>query len=96
MEGLIFGGAYIRRGLSTEGSLRVKIDWASVIVDVNLLFLLCFSLYFQEGNFPSTSPQGAYLWRGDLTEGALRYRFGGLIFGAAYTWRGLFSEFCSI
>ena len=53
-----FGGAYIRRGLSTEGSLRVKIDWASVIVDVNLLFLLCFSLYFQEGNFPSTSPQG--------------------------------------
>ena len=96
MEGLIFGGAYIRRGLSTEGSLRVKIDWASVIVDVNLLFLLCFSLYFQEGNFPSTSPQGAYLWRGDLTEGALRYRFGGLIFGGAYTWRGLFSEFCSI
>ena len=96
MEGLIFGGAYIRRGLSTEGSLRVKIDWASVIVDVNLLFLLCFSLYFQEGNFPSTSPQGAYLWRGDLTEGALRYGFGRLIFGGAYTWRGLFSEFCSI
>ena len=30
---------------------------------------------------------------GDLTEGFLRYRFGGLIFGRAYTWRGLFSEF---
>ena len=41
-----------------EGNLRVKIDWASVFVDVNLLFLLCFSLYFQEGNFPSTSPRG--------------------------------------
>ena len=26
-------------------------------------------------------------------EGFLRYRFGGLIFGGAYTWRGLFSEF---
>ena len=26
-------------------------------------------------------------------EGFLRHRFGGLIFGAAYTWRGLFSEF---
>ena len=29
----------------------------------------------------------------DLTEGFLCYRFGGLIFGGAYTWRGLFSEF---
>ena len=26
LEGLIFGGAYIRRGLSTEGDLRFKID----------------------------------------------------------------------
>ena len=43
--------------------------------------------------FPSTSPWGAYIWRGDLTEGFLRYRFEGLIFGGAYTWRGLFSEF---
>ena len=46
-----------------------------------------------EGNFPSTSPRGAYIWRSDLTEGFVRYRFGGLIFGGAYTWRGLFSEF---
>ena len=46
-----------------------------------------------EGNFPSTSPWETYIWRGDLTEGFLRYRFGGLIFGGAYTWRGLFSEF---
>ena len=30
---------------------------------------------------------------GDLKEGFLRYRFGGLIFGGAYTWKGLFSEF---
>ena len=34
-----------------------------------------------EGNLP---PGGAYIWRGDLTEGFLRYRFGGLIFGGAY------------
>ena len=46
-----------------------------------------------EGNFPVSSPQGAYIWRGELTEGFLRYRFGGLILGGAYTWRGLFSEF---
>ena len=37
-----------------------------------------------EGNFPSTSIRGAYIWRGDLAEGFLRYRFGGLIHGGAY------------
>ena len=42
-----------------------------------------------------TSPRGAYIWRGDLTEGFLRYRIGGPIFGGAYTWRGLFSKFYS-
>ena len=31
-EGLIFGGAYIWRGLSTEGNLRFRIDCASLIV----------------------------------------------------------------
>ena len=41
-------------------------------------------------------PPGAYIWRGDLTEGFLRYRFGGLIFGGTFTWRGLFSEFYGI
>ena len=30
-EGLIFGGAYIRRGLFMEGNLRFKIDWGSLI-----------------------------------------------------------------
>ena len=35
-----------------------------------------------------------YIWRGDLTEGFLRYEFGELIFRGAVMWRGLFSEFC--
>ena len=62
-----------------EGNLRFDIDWASLTVEVNLPF------YFEfEGNFPSSSPRGAYIWRGDLTEGFLRYEFGGLIFGGAY------------
>ena len=39
---------------------------------------------------------GAYIWRGDLTEGFLRYEFGGSIFGGAYTWRGLFSGFYGV
>ena len=38
------------------------------------------------------TPPGACVWRGDLSEGFLRYEFGGLIFGGGgdYTWRGLF------
>ena len=83
LEGLIFGGAYIRRGLSTDGKLRFKIDWASLIVGSKFTIFALFYFVF-EGNFPSTSPRGAYIWRGDLTEGFLRYRIGGLIFGGAY------------
>ena len=75
-----------------EGNLRFKIDWASLIVGSKFTVFALFYFVF-EGNFPSTSPRGAYIWRGDLTEGFLRYQFGGLIFRGAYTWRGLFSEF---
>ena len=46
-----------------------------------------------EGKFHVQPPWGAYIQRGNLTEGFLHYDFGGLIFGGAYTWRGLFSEF---
>ena len=66
-----------------EGNLHFKIDWASLIVGSKLtIFALTYFVF--EGNFQSTSPQGAYIWRGDLTEGFLRYQFGGLIFGGAY------------
>ena len=90
----ISSGAYIfqrpfLRGLCAEGNLRFKIDWASLMVGSKFTFFALF-YFVLEGNFPSTSPQGAYIWRGDLTEGFLHYRFGGLIFGGAYTWRGLF------
>ena len=74
MEGLIYGG-----------KLHFKTDWASHIVGRKFTVFACFYFVF-EGNFPSTSPREAYIiWRGDLTEGFLRYRFGGLIFGGAYT-----------
>ena len=49
-----------------------------------------------DGKFQVQAPREAYIRRGDLTEGFLRYDFGGLIFGGAYTWRGLFSEFYGI
>ena len=70
-----------------EGNLRFKIDWANFIHRFALFYFVF------EGNFPCTSLQGAYIWRGDLMEGFLRHRFGGLIFGGAYAWRGLFLEF---
>ena len=75
--------------------MRFKIDWASLIVGSKFTVFTLFYFVF-EGNFPSTSPRGVYIWRGDLTEGFLRYQSGGLIFGGAYTWRGLFSEFYGI
>ena len=75
--------------------MRFKIDRASLIVGSKFTVFALFYFVF-EGNFPSTSPRGAYIWRGDLTEGFLGYRIGGLIFGGAYTWRGLFSEFYGI
>ena len=74
--------------------MRYKIDWTSLIVGSK--FTVFALLYFVfDGTFPSTSPRGAYIWRGDLTEGFLRYRIGGLIFAGDYTWRGLFSQFFS-
>ena len=81
-------GLYIPRGLSTEGNLRFKIDWASLRVGSKFTVFALFYFVF-EGNFPSTSPREAYIWRGDLTEGFLRYRFGGLILGEGF----LFSQF---
>ena len=63
--------------------MRFKIDWASLLVGSKFIVFALFSSVF-EGNFPGTSPRGAYIWRGDLTEGFLRYSFGGLIFGGAY------------
>ena len=94
-KGRIFRGAYIRRGLSTEENLRFKIDRASLIVGSKFKVFALFYFVF-EGNFPSTRRWGAYIWRGDLMGGFLRYRFGRLIFGGAYTWKGLFSEFYGI
>ena len=54
-----------------------KIDWASLIVGSRFTVFALFYFVF-EGNF------GGLFWRGNLTEGFLRYRFGGLIFGGAY------------
>ena len=64
--------------------MRFKIDRASLIVGSKSTVFALFYFVF-EGNFPSTSPWGAYTWRDDLTKGFLRYRFRELIFGGVYT-----------
>ena len=70
--------------------MRFKIDWASLIVGSKFTIFALFYFVF-EGNFPSTSPQGAYIWRGDLRDGFFvlpdwgSYIWGeGLIHGGAY------------
>ena len=66
-----------------EGNLGFKINWASLTVGRKFtVFALFYSVF--EGNFQVQAPRGAYIWRGDLTEGFLRYEFGGLIHGGAY------------
>ena len=56
-EELIFGGAYIRRGLSIEGNLRFKIHWASLIVGKKFTVFALFYFVF-EGNCQVQAPGG--------------------------------------
>ena len=85
-EELIFGGAYLRREICVSKSIGLACSGKEI-------YHFCFVLLCIRGQIPSTSPPGSYIRRGDLTEGFLRYNLGGLIFGGACTWRGLFSEF---
>ena len=70
------------RGLFLEGfiygeNLRSNIDWASLAAGRKFTIFALFYFVF-EGNFPSTSPRWAYIWRGDLTEGFCVIGLGGL------------------
>ena len=83
-EGPIFGGAYVRREICVSKSIGLACSGKEI-------YHFCFVLLCIREQIPLN--RGAYIRRGDLTEGFLRYDFGGLIFGGAYRWRGLFSEF---
>ena len=82
LEGLIFGGAFVWREICVSKSIGL-----ALFLEGNLPFLLCFTLYLK-AIFQAQAIWGAYICRGHLTEGFLRYEFGG-----AYTWTGLFSKF---
>ena len=67
MEGLIFGGAYVRRGICVSKSIGLACRGKDL------------PYFVFEGKFHVQAPQGAYIRRGDSTEGFLRDDFGGLI-----------------
>ena len=79
----------MRMGLSMEGNLRFKIDWASLILG-NETYCFAFSYFVFEGKFPITSPRGL------IFGGAIWFNFcvtslgglylEGLIHGGAYFW----------
>ena len=60
LEGLIFGGGYLRREICVSKSIELVLQ-----LEVNLPFLLCFTLYLRA---IFQVPPGAYIWRGDLRE----------------------------
>ena len=87
-------GAYIfqrpfLRGLYSEGNLRLKIDFASLILGIRFTVFALFYFLF-EGNFPSTSPRRELVFGGAI-ERRVFYVTGlgglyleGLIHGEAY------------
>ena len=77
MEGLIFGGAYVRKEICVSKSIGLACSGKEFTI-----FALFYFVF--EGKFQVQVPPGAYIRRGDLTEGFLRYDFGGLMFGGAY------------
>ena len=78
MEGPIFGGAYVWREICVIKSVGLDCSGKEI-------YHFCFVLLCIRGQIPSTSPPGAYIRRGNLTEAFLRYDLGGLIFVGAYT-----------
>ena len=63
MELLTFGGAYVR----SEVCVSKSIGLAYIVGRKFTVFALFY--FVSEGNFPSASPEGAYIRRGDFTEG---------------------------
>ena len=69
-------GAYIfqrpfLRGLCTEGNLRFKIDWASLIFGKKFTVFPCLALFYITGQFPSTSLRAGPGGGGLIFEGAI-------------------------
>ena len=104
LEGLIFGGAYLRREICVSKSIGLALQ-----LEGNLPFLLCFTLYlraiskykplgglylegrFNEGFF-ALQVQGAYIWRGLYMDGII---FGILRYVFCNLWKETTSDYIS-
>ena len=80
MEGLIIGGAYLRRETCVSQSIGLALQ-----LEVNLLFFLCFTLYLR-AIFRVQAPGGLYL------EGRFNGGFFALPVWGAHIWRDLYME----
>ena len=69
--------------------MRLKIDWANLILGRKFIVFLCFTLYLRA--ISKYKPLG-----GLYLEGRFNGGFFALEVWGAYTWRGLFSEFYGI
>ena len=74
LEGLIFGGAYLRGEICVSQSIGLALTVGSKFI-VFPLFYFVF-----EGNFPSTSPWGGSYLEGRFNGGFFALPVGGLIF----------------
>ena len=80
MEALIFGGTYLRKEICVSKSIGLAL-W----LEINLPFLLCFTLYLR-AIFQEQAPGDLYL------EGRVNGGFFALRVLGAYIWRGLYMK----
>ena len=80
LEALIFGGTYLRKEICVSKSIGLAL-W----LEINLPFLLCFTLYLR-AIFQEQAPGDLYL------EGRVNGGFFALRVWGAYIWRSLYME----
>ena len=78
LEGLLFGGTYVRREICVSKSIRLACRGKEIYHFCNVL--LCI-----QGQIPSTSPPG-----GLYSEGLFNGRLFALRFGGAHIWTGFY------
>ena len=84
LEGLIHGGKF-----ASQNRLGYPYSWKKI-------YSFWFVLLCIWGQFLSASPPGGLYLEGRFNGGFSALRVWGLIFGGAYIWTGLFSEFYGI
>ena len=93
MVGLIFGGAYVQREICVSKSTGLAIFLER---NLPLFFVLLCAYFVLQDNFQVLAPPrgGGLIFGGAILRKVFCVKnLGGFIFGGAYTWMSLFSEF---